>query len=84
MIVRYWWTEEGEFELCERTETVLEEKSECYHCLYKHKKGTKVSILKPIYEEVTYVMCVGCADKSTQVVEDGIVERRENYERKKY
>lgn len=68
MIVRYWWTEDGEAELCERTETVLEENSECYHCSFKHKKGAKVSLLKPLYKDDTYVLCVECADKSTQEV----------------
>ena len=72
MIVRYWWTEDGEAELCERTECVLEENSECYHCLAKHEKGARVSILKPLYDEDTYVMCVECADKSTQLVDNRV------------
>lgn len=66
MKVRYWWTEDSVPEMCERVEGVLEEATECYHCLTKLKKGEGVSMLTSLEDREKYIMCRTCADKSTQ------------------
>ena len=67
--VSYWWSEDGDPEVCERTEGVLEEATECYHCLAKLQEGESVSKLTSLEDGEEYIMCVACADKSTQKYE---------------
>ena len=68
MKVRYWWTEDGDAEVCERAEGVAEEDTQCYHCSSQIKAGTEVSLLTSSLDNEEYIMCVGCADKNTQAV----------------
>lgn len=68
MKVRYWWTEDGIGEICNREDGILEEATECYHCMSKLQKGMKVSKLTAINDGNEYVMCRECADRSTQML----------------
>lgn len=66
--VRYWWTEDGVAEVCEREECILEEETECYHCMSKLEKGTRSTMLTSLNDNEKYILCVTCADKSTKTI----------------
>ena len=66
MKVRYWWTEDGEAEVCESIGIILGEKAECYHCMIKLEKGTMVKELTSLRDTEKYILCIACAEKSTQ------------------
>lgn len=53
-LVRYWWSSDGEEEICNRIETTVEEETECYHCLQKHKAGSRMSMLQSVEEKEAY------------------------------
>ncbi len=65
MKVKYWWTEDGVPEICERTECILEEDKDCYHCMVKLSKGAMVSVLTSLEDEERYFMCTACANKNS-------------------
>lgn len=70
-LVRYWWTLEEKNGLCERTEIVVTEETECDHCMRKHETGSKMSRLYDIENESVYYLCVRCADDNTGRYEPG-------------
>lgn len=70
-LVRYWWTFDGEEEICERTEVVILEEMECYHCLRKQEAGSKMSKLHSVEDNQNYYVCVECADENTCGEENG-------------
>lgn len=68
MKVKYWWTEDGSPEMCERADCVLKESTECYHCNVKLSKGAMVAALTSVEDGDKYFMCMACAYKSIQVL----------------
>lgn len=68
MKVIYWWTEDGDNEICERTDRVLEKDGECYHCAKKLYKGDKICMLKVLDDKDTYVLCKQCEENNTQEI----------------
>ena len=68
MKVKYWWSEDGEIEICEKSDRVMEVDGECYHCAAKLHKGNRVCELKVLKDEDTYILCKSCAEKNTQEI----------------
>lgn len=68
MKVRYWWTADGDAEICERTEVVLEEETECYHCLRQIPKGERAIWLISDKDQDNYIICSACDKQGTQVM----------------
>lgn len=68
MTVRYWWTDDGEAEICERREVILEEDAECYHCSEKLEKGQRVCLLTNLKDNERYYLSTRCAEKSTSII----------------
>lgn len=62
---RYYWTEDGIPELCERQEYTLTEEDRCYHCDRELPEGEKViRLLAEDGDE--YVLCPECAKKACE------------------
>lgn len=64
-LVCYWWSWDGEIELCERMDVVIDEEKECYHCLAVHKPENRMAKLYSVKDNLTYHMCIRCADENT-------------------
>lgn len=64
--VKYWWTEDGSAEVRERTESIIKDATECYHCVSRLQRGARVSLLTSLYDNEKYILCTTCADRSTE------------------
>lgn len=63
--VRYLWSEDGEAELCDKTECVLNEPQECYHCGKIIPKGSNAARLI-CYDGDVYLMHDNCFENNSQ------------------
>ena len=54
----------GKNGICERTEVVIDEETECDYCMGKYKKGSKMSRLYDIEVEEIYYLCPKCANET--------------------
>lgn len=77
-IVRYWWTEDGDEELCYLNREILQEDVHCEHCYRLMVAGENVYGLTPLrkiaydYDESVqpdkYILCSSCIAKSIEEV----------------
>ena len=62
--VRYWWSEDGEAEICKRNSFLVETEAECCHCLKMLPKGEIGFSLENRSNGEQYIICKECAEKS--------------------
>lgn len=70
-IVRYWWTFDGDEELCYRRDLVSKVDIRCDHCGKLVKSGSDMCELEPMRKGTqygSYFMCKECADDNTETV----------------
>jgi len=67
--VKYWWTEDGEIEICKKLEKISKRKTLCSHCFQIINEGTKMFALYPVEDEDTYHLCEECYKKATKEIE---------------
>lgn len=65
--VRYWWSEDGEPELCDRKELVTKESALCYHCDCVIPAGSPATELITADGE-HYLLHKECADKGCSAI----------------
>lgn len=65
MKIRYWWSEDGEYELCDYQKVVTEQPCHCYHCDREIPAETTVDKLQPRSGE-PYLMHEECGKKGIQ------------------
>ena len=65
MKVRYWWSEDGEGELCDHEKAVTEQPCRCYHCDREIPAWTIIDKLRPRSGE-TYLLHEECSKKGIQ------------------
>lgn len=63
-LVNYSWSEDGEVELCEKMEDILQEDKACDYCDQKMKAGEKAVFLFSIDDGAEYALHPECAKKS--------------------
>lgn len=72
MFVRYQWSEDGEYELCELTKTKAEKDSRCNFCDGAITKSENIATLKSLLDNdrpIIYKLHEECAKKSCTRVE---------------
>lgn len=65
MKVRYWWSEDGECELCDHEKVVTEQPCRCYHCDQEIPAGAACVKLQANAGEV-YLLHEECGKKGIQ------------------
>lgn len=65
--VRYWWTEDGQAELCNAIEKIAQADLPCYHRDCKIKKGNTYYELTA-KDQDKYILCKKCFDEATKIL----------------
>ena len=67
MNVLYYWTEDGDPELCSHEDAIAKDGGLCYHCDNSIAAGAEISLLRPVDGGLRR-MHRACADESSQPV----------------
>lgn len=67
MKVKYWWSEDGQAELCDATQITAPKNLTCYHNDCKIKKNS-ICYELTAKDQDKYILCKKCFDEATKIL----------------